>query len=541
MIKQFEIEDLEKSNPISLFYEFGFDPEDIKSSIVNTFSEHFLNQENLNKYAINNLISTWILYITVYRDSPETLIFVNKLLWVFNSAKGKNANQTFDAYAQWFPEISQAISRFWSLHNSQTVLKKLTTEDYLEESLRIIGQSIEGISKPFLKLLLHVSRIRRGKLADFQKITSMDLGSVVDELINTEDMKNLFILPTYSIRLNQWRNIAYHHNSKIINKKIYLWYIKGDEDIQFKVNREGLTKTLLEISNLYKILRIVETIFCTDNLEQIEGRIKETKDELNIRNEVELLDFYSPISSQGFKITSLQSTDELAILCIQDMMEYPDLQKRAIHASQFLYHLWLYTSSNELKVEYFTSDSERFLTAEINSSSFLNIEEDIKFSELMKNVNFTFISLEMRQNEDPFLNLKLPKSLNKINQEFYSQEGELISLKDFIRRFTLSVLTNYLVFKSEGFEDKNIIMNVGSEGASIIGEDERGSFLLHTPAMLKSNEIQKFMIKIIDSTISKYKFKQLKVDIVKEALDRNRYVKKKQHIKAQIHKRSTTV
>ena len=127
------------------------------------------------------------------------------------------------------PEITQSISRFWSLHNNQKKIDSLCLEDFVEESLHMIGKTIEGLSKSFIKLLLQINRIKRNKPYSFSEINKKDLGVVIDELINTTELSELLIIQPYGIRLNQWSNIAYHHNSKIINNEIIFSYTKGSE------------------------------------------------------------------------------------------------------------------------------------------------------------------------------------------------------------------------------------------------------------------------------------------------------------------------
>ncbi|HSU28430.1 MAG TPA: hypothetical protein VLJ68_08615 [Chitinophagaceae bacterium] len=161
-MKDFEkkLSEFQKSNPVSVFYEFGMSPDDVKSAIVDSFNEYFQNPKTLNEHAIPDLVGTWLSYLTIYRDYPDSIDFIQKILDIFNEAKRVNESQTIEAYVKWFPELNQSISRFWSLYNSQSNILELCIEDFLEEALRVIGQSIEGLAKPFLKLLLHLNRCR---------------------------------------------------------------------------------------------------------------------------------------------------------------------------------------------------------------------------------------------------------------------------------------------------------------------------------------------------------------------------------------------
>jgi hypothetical protein len=112
-------------SPLSHFYDFGLTQKDIKLSILGSFSPYFVNQDNLEKYAMSDLTTNWLAYLSVYKEYPDSLVLIDKILSLFNEAKEKNLNATIEAYVQWMPEITQSISRFWSLHNNQKKLDNL--------------------------------------------------------------------------------------------------------------------------------------------------------------------------------------------------------------------------------------------------------------------------------------------------------------------------------------------------------------------------------------------------------------------------------
>lgn len=350
-------------SPISHLYDFGLTPDDIKASIIHSFSPYFTNQNNLKKHAISDLTSNWLAYLSVYKDYPEDLKFIDKLLLIFNEAKSKSIDKTIESYGQWMPEFTQSLSRFWSLHNNQMKLDSLGIEDFLAETMYMIGQTIEGLSKSFIKLILQLNRIRRNKDYTFSEIKGKDLGVAIDELINTSDLSDLLILEPNDIRLNQWRNIAYHHNTKIVDKEIICWYNKNGETLEFHISRFQLTQVLKRVLLIYKLIRISETVFAFDNFDKVKLELNKIDDKLiNIRDDARVLDVYSLLESQGFKTVELTTSDTKSKLVVQDLEPYGDFSKRAIHSSQFLYELWLYSQSEHLTVEYRLFNGTKFLT-----------------------------------------------------------------------------------------------------------------------------------------------------------------------------------
>lgn len=521
-------------SPISHLYDFGMTPDDIKASIIHSFSPYFTNQDNLKKHAISDLTSNWLAYLSVYKDYPEDLKFIDKLLLIFNEAKSKSIDITLESYGQWMPEFTQSLSRFWSLHNNQMKLDSLGIEDFLAETMHMIGQTIEGLSKPFIKLILQLNRIKRNKDYSFSEIKEKDLGVAIDELINTSDLSDLLILEPKDLRLNQWRNIAYHHNTKIVDKEIICWYNKSGETLEFSISRFQLTQVLKRVLLIYKLIRISETVFAFDNFEKVKLELNKIDDKLiNIRDDARVLDVYSLLESQGFKTIELTTSDTKSRLVVQDLEPYGDFAKRAIHSSQFLYELWLYSESEHLTVEYLLFNGTKFLTSEIDNINFIKANKTTNLSELLKNVKFTPHMIDY-QNANPIDKVNLPKELNNVKSDYYSQQGDKISLVEFANQFTLSVFCNFLVLKSEGFEENDIKINVGSDGSMVIGEKEKKPMIFHVPAAIPSKALQKFILDLIKMTIELYEKGKLKHEIVESAKANNRFYFKKSQIRERL-------
>lgn len=520
-----------KVSPLSHFYDFGLTPEDIKLSIIDSFSPYFVNQKNLEKYAISDLTTNWLAYLSVYKEYPESLVLIDKILLLFNGAKEQNLNATIEAYVQWMPEIIQSISRFWSLHNNQKKLDNLCLEDFVEESLDMIGKTIEGLSKPFIKLIFHLNRIKRNKPYNFSEIDKKDLGVVIDELINTTELLELLIIQPHEIRLNQWRNIAYHHNSKIINNELFLNYTKSGDVCEFKTSREEVSEILKKILLTFKLLRISETIFGFDNLEKVHVEIEKIdKNLISIREDARLLNFYSGIESQGFKIIELTTSKELSTLKIQDLEPYGEFDKRAIHSSQFLYKLWTLTESHELVIDYYLFNGNLFFTSVINDKNFIESNENTSIFELLLDIKF-IPHITDYQNTAPIDIVEFPKELDNKENSYLSQHGIRICLKEFAKQFSLSVFCNFLVIKSEGFEENEIKITVGKDGSLVIGEKNNKPMILHVPAIIENEILQKFILKLIQITIELYNNGKLKYEIVETAKENNQFYFKKSQIR----------
>lgn len=519
---QDKLQDFNKTNFSGLFYEFGFTPNDLRYLIVEEFEDYFQNKNNLKRYAINDLVTIWFSFLTIKRDYNDTIKYITIILEIYNSAKDINKELVFNAYAKWLLDFTQSITRFWSFYNGQKEYDELCDEDYLSEILQLIGQAIEGTAKPYLQFTLYLNRIKRRRQSEIEDIKSKDLGSIIDELITTSELNEALII--HNIRLNQWRNIAYHHNSKIVDGKMF-YYLKRNGIVEeYEITREELRDIIRSINNLFKLIRIAETIFFVDNYEEIEAKIRLSDiSQINQRKEAELVNFNYSISSQGFNVTNLEYDENNAKLDLIDLESYSDITKKAIHSSQFLYNLWLLTESKHLMVNYYLFNGTKYFTSEVSSHNFENSTNDVPFQELMKDVKFTYINSDIKQDVDPFNNLNFTEEIVKNAPQFYSQAGEPISISEFTKQFILTIFCNYLALKAEGFND--IKLNLGSDGGMIMAEKPL-TIVLMVPATIKSKAFQDKLSEVLNDTIQLYENNSLILDVVNDAKSNNDYYKK---------------
>lgn len=61
---------------------------------------------------------------------------------------------------------------------------------------------------------------------------------------------------------------------------------------------------------------------------------------------------------------------------------------------------------------------------------------------------------------------------------------ETFSDKKFIDEYTTSIFNNWLILFDEGFLPNDISINVGGAGSMQHGKNEKGSVLLHCPAII---------------------------------------------------------
>lgn len=527
-----KVERFNVASPAELFFQFGLTPSEIEEEILALFSQYFTDINNLKTYSIPFLFSSFLSYLTLIRDKPDASNDIIDIIALFNRAKIANESATIEAYLHWLPKISDSVSKYWSFYNSYSAVESAYLEDFAEESFRAIGQIIEGVSKYFLKLIFHLNKIANNKNIDLEKIESYDLGIIVDDLMNTVFLNKLLTVGNNSLRINQWRNIAYHHNYKIQGDDIICWFTNRGVEEKFALKRQDVSIIVKDVYNLYKLLKLSQIFFYVDNISSIDSAIKSNNIEISLaRMEYKLLDLHSALASQGFKIIELHYDDDNAVLVIKDMIEYDLYLKRGIYSSQFLYNLWVFNNSFNLTIQYYTFSGELFLVSSACSSIFTQKASHSKEVNPLDNINYNYIGNNMTQDVDPFVNLDFIPSANCSSVKFYSQLGKRININEFIKQFSLSVFINYIAMLSEGFCDNDLTVSVGGNGSIVAAQNHTGNMVLHTPASIKDEKLQFKLCKMIDDLLTMYKQGVLSVDIVKKAMHDNKYYLKKRLIK----------
>jgi hypothetical protein len=390
------IDDFSESSPFEVFYENGIKSEDIKQGIIETLAPYFQNHDRLVKYSMTWLITGWVNFLKL-QQSKWHLDNFEKVLKLFNDAKSCDKNHCISIIVEWLPEINQSISRFWSFKNMERNSNDLILDDYLQENLRLIGQLLEGVIKSYLKLTLELNRLTRGKQYSAAETLSMDLGIVIDELISTTNFSGLFSPPPWNLKLNQWRNIAYHHSAKVEKERMLCWYGKTPNINTIILTRDELLDVVKCIANIHNIFKNVEFIFVFDNLPDYQRECENKGVNLNLRDEAKILDLFAGMNSQGFKIIDYSKKENVSNMVIEDLTD-EEAKKRAIHSSQFLYSLWFYTKSANLSIEYRLKDGTPYIISKTTEEVCKKIATNEKgIAYLAENVEFLFLHYETTQ------------------------------------------------------------------------------------------------------------------------------------------------
>lgn len=521
-------------SPFPLLYEFGATPDSIKDAIVESFLPFFRNPGNLKEHAIDFLVEIWVVYLKACRDHKNTPKHLTSLLNLFNEAFDIGSALVFDAYRAWIPDISHSVSKYWSLVNKSLHLSELSLEDFVEESFGIIGTTIEGLGKPYIRLLFQLNRIRLEKNYTLDEIISKDIGFLLDEINNSTNLTDLLISEN-GIRLNQWRNIAYHHKFIVVGEKIKCTLERRGGDLKFELSRDDLYNITKDIMLVHKILQISAIVWRVDNFNDFNSILNSYEEnDLSHRQEESLTHFYSGFASQGFLIKNITHNNDVTILKIKDLRVYDNFLKRSIHSSQFMYNLWFNYPAKRLIIEYYLYNDQLFFTSSIEADYIKEaIESGSYLSEIIKKIKFDPVfGFKFEQNANPFDGFAIDKNKIDCSILYLSQTGEQVTVEDFVKQIVLTVLTNYVVLVSERISVEKIKVSVGADGSTVYTDMEGSDpVTLVTPAFIDDKYVSEIISAKLFETINLFNQNILDPLLVESALNSNRYIEKKSFVK----------
>ena len=110
-----------------------------------------------------------------------------------------------------------------------------------------------------------------------------------------------------------------------------------------------------------RALNLAHKFFGFDNSDEIELKADEHAGDVEGRDEIWLLFFVTGLSSLGFEVVQFQfEKNGNALLVVRDLTD-DEPKHRAIHSSQFVYPVWMFTESKNISVEYRLRNNARYL------------------------------------------------------------------------------------------------------------------------------------------------------------------------------------
>jgi hypothetical protein len=348
MKKNFEssIQKSYQGNPLMKLAEMGWDSNRIKGLIIGTLEPYFEDKEFLREKAIDSLAAE-AANVGIIGQDVKAEKWLRQLLDVHRQARKVNAEICFQTIGYWEQAIAHGRDEFWSAAMMERDLSALSLDDFKFEVFRMIGMLIEASLQPLLKALLAQVRLARGNLDPNKNLADLELGKVVDELFAKLSDHEIVAPEPWNIRLNQWRNMAQHHKTRIHGDKIVGVYGVGVKHTEVTLTRTEVLEFSASLNFVLRIVRGSRAIFLFDNLQKIEPHFPE----IHGREDVRVFHLAAPLATQGFQIERLEIIEETVRVRICDKVG-GDIQRRTVHCSQLVFPIWLYFPYEAVEIEF---------------------------------------------------------------------------------------------------------------------------------------------------------------------------------------------
>jgi len=367
-------------NPFLAMAEAGISPPQIKEFVIGTLMSYFENREIVEDLAIDVLLPEVINIFKVKADL-RMAASLDHVLKLYRQAKLVNSEASLQACAESENDISNGLTHYWSCMYLEQEKATLPIHEFSFECFRLIGTLIEACIQPFLRDLLRQTRIVHQKNSSLS--STLKLGSLVGELFDTLGCTDLLAPPPWGIRLNQWRNMAQHHRTRIDGNTIIGTYGEHPNEREVILSRDDLMQALRSIAAIFNVIKLARTIYFIDNIHQL----KPLLGKISLREDARLLPLVTGISSQGFSVSNIQLSDTEAILEIVDLQEVSE--QRLIHASQLLLPLWGSSQRANLKVQYSNQSGSYLAEFSTTGNACLQLNrEEITLDEYLNQVTF---------------------------------------------------------------------------------------------------------------------------------------------------------
>lgn len=308
------LDGVRRSSPLLSFAEQGMSPHEVKLSIVSLLSPYFANKDILNELAVDVLVAEAVNVSKIENDAWAKAMF-SHVLNEYRQAVACDKTACFEGFAHWESKIQQGLSEYWSGFHLEVDKAELPLEEFKYEAFRNIGMIIEASLQPLLRDLLLQVRIRSRRGNPGTGLDTLDLGLVVGELVDTSGYPELFAPQPWGIRLNQWRNMAQHHNTRIENDLVVGKYGKGRSGREVRLRRHELLAALTRIFSVFIIIKTARSIFLVDNFKELQ----EPTEDVDGRAEAKLVLLASSVATQGFELVDI-SIDQESVTAIADSL-----------------------------------------------------------------------------------------------------------------------------------------------------------------------------------------------------------------------------
>ena len=357
-------------------YENGLKQKEVKQFIIDKFKPYLKSKSILR--------IQMLAYLPQYIDSLLYILSnnVNKNIFkscleIFWKAKLEDSVECYSSYQYWQDDVLAATSKVVSLITLDQDRSKMGLHEFAEDVFTKIGKIIEACIQPYLRILLYLEEIINKRNPSKLDITKLNLGNVVNKLLNYKFFNKLLIPPPWNLKLNDWRNIPKHDKYLVKDNKIVCRFKKPSKEKEIILSKQELWYLFLSINDIFSILRLAHSVFFFDNIEEIQPYW----DKKRLRKESSLLDLISVYGMFGFSVKNYSVGDDKVEFQLKDKTRR-ESDKRLNELIFLIRPTWYKTRKRFLILEYIDSLNNPIFIIEVDTSKredifSIGVDEDL--------------------------------------------------------------------------------------------------------------------------------------------------------------------
>lgn len=330
---------------------------DFRAEIIKTLTPYFSNINLLEQYALSDEVFSVFDYVNKYVEDLEFSVGLNQILYCYRKASEPNLNEVLELMLKYHEEFVNRENIMWSLKQ-----KEVGCEDELYDKImsyfEYIGTSLEVSVKGIINELYVLICVINGKTYDYDKISKMDFGVVINNILTQNFFEN--ILTVRMLKLSDWRNIDKHHSYKINGSKITCIY--GKDRKNFELTYDELLDCIYKITRSSNILNIARCIFVFDNLDSMSQLSKKPIRTIPLRINMIIKQIITMFALQDFKIERFECDDRILNIEVVDLkLNITDsdiIKEREACFCKILQERWGMLEVDRINIKYFDIEGE---------------------------------------------------------------------------------------------------------------------------------------------------------------------------------------
>ncbi len=328
----------------------GVAPGAIKAAIIEVLEPYFEHRDLLVEHAVRYL-GNEAMNVLRFRDDRSSIETMRGAIAIYRRAKTSHPDRCFEIIGDWQAAVLKGLSDYWSQYQLETNTDRLELEEFAIETGRMIGGLIESTIQPLIRELVAQVELAEGRDSTLAALRVVNFGGCISKLRDAGVLPDACSPPPWAIPLNQWRNMAQHHDFEVRNGAIVGTYGPETNRRTITLTRGEMLEAAIRFSRLYGALNVARSIFFFDNLEAVHKALPV----IPLRTDTQALQLATSFATQGFVLEDLAIDEQAARVVVSDATDGPTLT-RSIHSSQFLFVIWQSFPRDALSVEFRSRD-----------------------------------------------------------------------------------------------------------------------------------------------------------------------------------------